>query len=271
MNYDIKKLHSVLIEILDYAVSVCEEHNLQYCLVYGTALGAYRHKGFIPWDDDVDIAMPRDDYEKFLEIIEAEHTSKYSIQTEKTEENYFLTFAKIRKNGTVFIESILEKPYANNGVYIDVFPLDFVENSKKTSYKIKRKSINYFKHILKLQACPGLYKQKQGKIKFYFDCILSFPGWILSNKTILKILRKLMISKKNLDETAYVAQYDESLDAAVMEKEIYFPLKKCQFEGKSYYVSGNIEEYLERQYGSDFMKLPPIEKRATHSPIELKI
>ena len=66
MNFDIEKLHVTLIEILDYVVSLCEKHNIQYCLIYGSALGAYRHKGFIPWDDDMDIAMPRDDYEKFI-------------------------------------------------------------------------------------------------------------------------------------------------------------------------------------------------------------
>ena len=82
MEYDIKKLHEVLVEILDYFVSVCEKNNLQYFLVYGTALGAYRHKGFIPWDDDLDVAMPREDYQRLLSILENNPNEGYSIQNE---------------------------------------------------------------------------------------------------------------------------------------------------------------------------------------------
>ena len=91
MNYDLDKLHFVLVEILDYFVSICEKNNLRYFLVYGTALGAYRHKGFIPWDDDLDVAMPRKDYQKFLEIMQ--HTNDdYILQNEGNENNWFLSF-----------------------------------------------------------------------------------------------------------------------------------------------------------------------------------
>lgn len=152
MNFDIEKLHVTLIEILDYVVSLCEKHNIQYCLIYGSALGAYRHKGFIPWDDDMDIAMPRDDYEKFISIMKCQTDAQFSIQSEETEDSYFLTFAKVRKRGTIFVESIAEKKYKNNGIYIDIFPLDLVKNSEGVSYKLKRKIINYLKHVLKLKG-----------------------------------------------------------------------------------------------------------------------
>lgn len=236
MNFDIEKLHVTLIEILDYIVSVCKKHNIQYCMVYGSALGAYRHNGFIPWDDDMDIAMPRYDYEKFISIMKRQTDAQFSIQSEETEDNYFLTFAKVRKKGTIFVESIAEKKYKNNGIYVDVFPLDSVKNPEGVSYKLKRKLINYLKHVLKLKACPKLYRQKEGGIKFCLDCVLSFPGWILSNKGILKILKKLMVVDIAYEDANYIAQYDESSAAAVMEKSIYFPLKKCEFEGKTYYL-----------------------------------
>lgn len=270
MNFDIEKLHVTLIEILDYIVSVCKKHNIQYCMVYGSALGAYRHNGFIPWDDDMDIAMPRYDYEKFISIMKRQTDAQFSIQSEETEDNYFLTFAKVRKKGTIFVESIAEKKYKNNGIYVDVFPLDSVKNPEGVSYKLKRKLINYLKHVLKLKACPKLYRQKEGGIKFCLDCVLSFPGWILSNKGILKTLKKLMVVDIAYEDANYIAQYDESSAAAVMEKSIYFPLKKCEFEGKTYYIPGGIEDYLRRQYGNDYMELPPVDKRVTHKPIQLK-
>lgn len=269
MDVTQKKLHETLIEILDYVVSICEKNNLQYCLVYGSALGAYRHHGFIPWDDDMDIAMPRDDYEKFLEIMEKQENERYSIQNEKNEENYFLSFSKVRKNGTIFVESIVEEKYHNNGIYIDIFPLDFIKNYDGKA-KRNRKRINYIKHVLKIQGCPKLYRKKEGNVRFIIDCTISFPAWIVSNKKLLSILNNWMVIPISFDQANYIAQYDESSEAAVMEKSIYFPLGECEFNGKMYKVPGNICEYLRRQYGEDYMKLPPIEKRVTHNPIKLK-
>ena len=97
MDEGLEKLHGVLVEILDFVYSVCEEHGLLCFLVYGTALGAYRHHGFIPWDDDMDVAMPREDYTKFLQIMKQEGHDKYEIQDEDNEDFYFLSFAKVRK------------------------------------------------------------------------------------------------------------------------------------------------------------------------------
>lgn len=105
-NY-LNKLHLTLVEILDYVCKICDENNLQYFIAYGTALGAYRHQGFIPWDDDIDIALPRNDYEKLINILKKDNSGKYSCQNETNEKNYFLIFSKIRKNGTIFIERIL--------------------------------------------------------------------------------------------------------------------------------------------------------------------
>ena len=141
------KLHDTLIEILDYVVSVCEENDLTYFLVYGTALGAYRHKGFIPWDDDLDIAMPRQDYEKFIEIANKNKDAKYTLQNELNEKKYYLPFAKVRKNGTKFVEDIAQNMYENEGIFIDIFVLDYVDDINTLKYKVKSLVTTYLKHI----------------------------------------------------------------------------------------------------------------------------
>lgn len=270
MSNELDKLHETLVEILDYVVDICEKNGFQYCLLYGTALGAHRHRGFIPWDDDLDIGMPRKDYEKFIDYMKKNPSKLFSLQDESNEINWFLTFCKVRKNNTVFIETMSDGLYSNNGLYIDVFPLDYIDKNSGV-FSWKRKYINYFKHVLKIQACPKLFLEKEGRIKYIIDRILSFPAYLFSNKKLINYVNHLMISKMDESEMSFVVQYDESSQAAVMEKEIYLPFKKCEFEGKYYNVPNNIQEYLKRQYGDNYMQLPPVEQRMTHKPIKIQL
>ncbi len=266
MNYNIEKLHEVHLEILDFLVDVCNKNNLTYFLGYGTALGAYRHKDFIPWDDDMDIILPREDYEKFISIVRKMKDSIFEIQDENNEENYFLSFAKIRKKGTVFVESIAEDIYRNNGIYIDIFPLDNVGNSLSFQAKMNYQIISYWKHVLKFQACKELYKEKECRIKYIFDSVICLPGLILGNKQTLQILNNRMIHRK-CQNSKFVVEYD---DGAMIERDVFFPPRMMEFHGKEYCVPNKIELYLESQYGSDYMVLPPEEKRYTHTPIKIQ-
>lgn len=270
MDYSIDELHKTLVEILDFVVDICETNNFSYCLLYGTALGAFRHNGFIPWDDDLDIGMPREDYEKLKQYFINNRSDKYILQNNSNEKKWFLTFSKVRKNNTIFIESMSDKLYGNNGVYIDVFPLDYVDKKDRV-FNIKRKKINHLKHVLKIKSCPSLYLKKRGYLKYIVDKILCFPFILFKNDILLTMLDKQMISKLKLEDSTYIAQYDESSEASVMEKDIYFPFSKCVFEGKEYNVPNKIEEYLRRQYGDGFMELPPLENRITHEPIKVKL
>ena len=262
--YDIEKLHSVLNEILDYFVIICEENNLRYFILYGTALGAYRHGGFIPWDDDLDVGMPRDDYNKFLSIMEAKPGSDYYIQNERNEEKWFLTFSKLRKNNTVFIESIAEGIYHNNGIYIDIFPLEY---SKRFGFgnRVKSAFIKYMIHGLKLYSCKELYKNKLG-YKYSLHLILTFPVGI-SIKRSLALLNKISVGKVYESDARYLNVYD---DMSSIDKNIYFPARKIAFCGKQYNCPNNIEKYLETIYGDTYMELPPAEERRTHDPIKIQ-
>ena len=264
MEYDIKKLHKVLVEILDYFVSVCEKNNLQYFLVYGTALGAYRHKGFIPWDDDLDVAMPREDYQRLLSILENNPNEGYSIQNESNEKEWFLSFSKIRKNHTLFVESIAQDVYQNNGMYIDIFPLDFA-NDETFSYKINLKVINYIRHGLKFIACKKLYKKKYSTIRYGIEMIFTFPVYLMGRSNALKMLNRMRIGKCKESDATIIAEYDDP-HALKIPKDVYFPGRKMLFDGKAYYVPNKIEDYLSTVYGKTYMELPPIEERRTHQP-----
>lgn len=264
-----KRLHKVLVEILDYVVDICDKNNLSYFLAYGTALGAYRHKGFIPWDDDIDIAMPRKDYEKLLSILRNIKNEKYNIQDENNEKKYFLTFAKVRKNNTLLRESIAVDVYDNNGIYIDIFPVDDIEECSSIKAKLKYFVINYLIHSLKFSECSKLYLEKLGKTKYFMHKIICFPVSIFSNKSVLQKIKKIVI-KEHDENNRFLVVYDDVKSKAIIEKNFVYPLRKLEFEGKLYNVPGCIEKYLTHLYGSNYMELPPIEQRVTHNHIELR-
>lgn len=130
MSCNIEDVWKVEQEILDVFHKVCVDNNLKYSIAYGTLLGAVRHKGFIPWDDDIDVIMPREDYEKLRTLWVKNAPKKYIFQDYYTDKNYINNFAKIRKDKTAFVQSEKEKDFNyHKGIFIDVFPADRVPNS----------------------------------------------------------------------------------------------------------------------------------------------
>ena len=120
----LKKLHIVEVEILDEIDRVCKKNNIEYFLIGGTLLGAIRHKGFIPWDDDLDVGMTRENYEKFINIAPNELDSKYYLDNFKTNTNCHLPFSKIRKNNTTMDEEATKNFNNHKGIFVDIFPFD---------------------------------------------------------------------------------------------------------------------------------------------------
>lgn len=266
----LKELHTTLIEILDYCDQICKKNKLTYFLAGGTALGAERHQGFIPWDDDLDIVMPRKDYEKLLKIILNDSNSLYRVQNQDTEDNYFLAFSKIRKQGTLFREKITDGLYKDNGIYIDVFPLDTIDDRSSFTLKIDIFRLKLLIHVLRFRSCKKYYKETSTCVKYLIDNVLAFPYRFFSNKRLLERANKIMI-KRNGNEPRYVASFAGlySVNKEIMEYNIYYPPRMVSFEGKKYPCLSKIELYLERMYGN-YMELPPENKRHTHEPLELE-
>ena len=247
---------------------ICKKYDIKYSLSGGTLLGAVRHKGFIPWDDDLDIMMPRKEYNRFIKIAQKELGDKYFLQTLDTEKHYGLPFAKIRENNTVFLENIAKNVDINNGVFIDIFPYDDVTNNKLLQSYYTKKYI-FYRMILLLKEKYII--EANSFMKKIVVSLLNFIKIFVSKKHILKVFVK--IENKYINKnTDYVATYgDVYFDKIVLEKEIFNEFIELDFETSKFKCIKNWDKYLTYVYG-DYMILPPEEDRDDrHGIIEMKL
>lgn len=145
VSAELQRLWAVELDLLDRFIEVCKKHSLKFYAAGGTLLGAVRHKSFIPWDDDIDLIMPREDYDKLLFVADKEFSEPYFFQTAFTDKEYFRSHAQIRNsNTTAMIKSEALKVPFNQGVFIDVFPVDAIPDNPILAEKQRKKlhSIN---------------------------------------------------------------------------------------------------------------------------------
>jgi lipopolysaccharide cholinephosphotransferase len=250
------EIKEVELNILKNVATICDENNIRYYLAGGTLLGAVRHKGFIPWDDDIDITMPRKDYNKFLAIAEKMLDSRFQILSRHNTSNYIYPFAKIVDRQTILIE---DDDFTNEiGVYIDVFPIDGLPADLKKS-NMHFKLLKILKRVRSL-VIHKLKKERRNKLTYLISVVLSR---IISPSLILKIIEKVA-TKYSFEESEYVAVtvagYDEK---ERMRKEGFQSFFEVQFEDSYFKAPVGYKEYLTNLYG-DYMKLPPQEKRTSH-------
>lgn len=162
-----KKIWAVELDMIQKFVEVCEKHNLRYFMDGGTLLGAVRHKGFIPWDDDADIIMPREDYNKLFEVAQDEFKHPYFFQSTMSEDGFFRTHAQIRNSETTgFIKIDGEKEQVNKGIFIDIFVLDGIADNRILRF-FQRKEIAFKKKILAYEYDRHYEVLSFGKRIFY--------------------------------------------------------------------------------------------------------
>ena len=258
----LKKLHDVELEIIDEFVRICEKHKLNYSLMAGTLLGAIRHSGFIPWDDDVDVCMMREEYDKFIKIAKEELSDKYYLDCFEYNRDYHLPFAKIRKNNTIFDEEPSHHLKNHKGIYIDIFPL---ENVNEKGIKMA-----YFRtFIIKTLVDAILVKYKIRKLKDTRHLVFVIPFLIFGKRCLMRIQNWFITKNKN-NKSKYVACEVSSyaFQKEVFLREDFFPTKEIKFEDRKYKVMKEYDKYLSSIYG-DYMKLPPKEKRINHVPLKI--
>lgn len=268
----LNKLHKVQLKILSDFIAVCEKYNLRYFAVYGTSIGAVRHQGFIPWDDDIDVAMLREDYDKFCKVFQKELGEDYNLLTPEIDERYACTVTHIQKRGTKFVSEASQDLKCEQGIFMDIFPLDYVAGDKKAALKQARYS-NILGRLLFLSgtAYPMIpYKGAKGKLVAY-TCLIIHYGLKLLRIRPRFLYRKYLsiVTKYNCasDKSEYVTsfEYAGGLKDRVKKKNL-FPLKKVPFENLEVNIPANNHEFLTKVYG-DYMKIPPKEDRVNHMPL----
>lgn len=253
------RLHGKELEMLVVFDKVCRDNGLEYMLDSGTALGAVRHGGFIPWDDDVDVAMPRKDYERLEALGQSVFPEGYFLQNKTTEPNYRRNCAKLRLKGTYFEEGA-DSQLMENGIFIDIFPFDNLPSCG-------------------LLASAYLYLSR---VKFY--PIRTWYCGTPSRSRLLRPLSKLMLKMSEAEikrrEESYVryCRRFENMNTSkctcffwrmtqsknyIFSADKLWPSKDISFEGHAVRIANDTDHYLKTMYG-DYMKLPPEDKRNCH-------
>lgn len=269
----ISEVQSLQVTILDEFVRLCDKYNLLYSLSYGTLLGAARHEGFIPWDDDIDVIMPRGDYEMFLKVALSELSKTMFLQNYKTDPNSIFTFSKIRMNDTIYKESMIEDIDMHHGVYIDIFPLDYISESK-TKDKILLKRIYM---LSKLNRYRARNRRNFAENKLH-KAFISYVHPLIkkvNNSFMLKEINRLSMlnpKNKNGDMTLFVFNGNNFYyESSKTSKDDFVNYVLLMFEGKEYKVIRNYKENLKNNYG-DYMKLPDKKDRyPQHGIVEMKL
>lgn len=266
----LKKLRNIELEILDEVVEICEKYNLKYILTAGTLIGAVRHKGFIPWDDDIDIALPRKDFNKLIEICKKELDERFFLDCPETNDKYWLPLFKIRKKNTIYEEPFQKEYDRCKGIWIDILPLDNANKPNSIFLKIQAGMVNELRYAIILKTKMG-EKRKLTNIKRYISLIYLYILMIFPTKILEEIQQRIMSFNKN-DNSEYLVNLASKYGykkQTFLRNQI-FPTSKMQFEGKLYNVPNNSHYVLSKIYGQDYMKLPPIEKQETHMPRKIK-
>lgn len=255
---EIKNLKEIELEIFRQFVEICQENSLKYFVIGGTALGAVRHKGYIPWDDDIDVALPREDYEKFLLIAPKALPYNMFLQTFVTDTDYPHPFAKIRRSDTTFIEKTVSKINMNHGVYIDIFPLDGYPNTgiKEKYFKLKNRIL-----MISIGSAFLVDTTKDCKIEKIVKRFIKalFPDY---KKSVIMIDN--LYKSNSYKNSVIVANFCGAWGIKeVMPKEFFGNGIEGEFEGIKVTLPEKTHEYLTSLYGN-YMQLPPEEKRIGH-------
>ena len=240
---------SIILSILENIASFCDNNSIRYYLAYGTLIGAIRHKGFIPWDDDIDLIMPRKDYDRFIETYNG-FNDNYEVLTYKNNKDYHVNFAKVHDKRTSLQEEYSVK--TNYGLFVDIFPFDGYAGKWQYSLGVLMARMLHFKTMTWYKGNSFV---KNMVIMMIKGCLSILPYKFLLNH-MEKNARRVDYDSSKL--VYYVSSYTKS--HGPYKKELFDNPKKREFEGSSFWIPSGYDKLLRIQYG-DYMKLPPVSER----------
>ena len=267
----VKEIQRVLLMILEDVDRICREHHLEYILIGGTAIGCVRHGGFIPWDDDVDIAMTRRDYEKFREIVTKEYSDKYRLTDAIREDNYGKNIPKLRLKNTLY-KTLLKVDPEDREITADIFIIENVENNPffKYVHGVLCLAIGYCLSCKRLAEKESffqeIYKDGDYKFKVFVGKMLGFASlnrWAHWSESIYSMCKN--------DNSKYVTipSGRKHYFGEVQLREDLCETVEMKFEDVDVKIPKGYKKYMQGLYGNTYMSIPPLQKREQHPLMKL--
>lgn len=266
MSYNLELIHKRELLMLSEFIRICNKFNLKYYMLGGTLLGAVRHRGFIPWDDDIDLGMPREDFEKFKQVVNKEIIKPFYCENDKDIKSYKLAYMKFCDSDTkVYWEHNGEKKVVN--LWMDIFPID---GMPRNFFKRKIHEISYLytRMMVNLSQLSDIVDFEKRNRPIHERLIITLSKFLSLEKFLnydrrqenyIKTISKYKVSEK------YSGNYTGAYKLRELVPSEYFGNGKLlEFEGLQVKGPDKFNDYLEAIYGNDFMELPPIDSRQSH-------
>lgn len=267
----LRKLQLTELEILEAIDEVCARNGIDYWIDSGTVLGAVRHGGFIPWDDDIDIGMLRDDYEKFLSVAPVALGNRYVVSSPRSNPCQAAMFAKVMIKGTSFKTAETEDAGFDQGIFVDVLPYDNLSDNRYGRFS-QRFRCFFWQSISYLRCSGHVNVPHKGGLGAVERAICKMMNRITSRLLTSEVVRSRFERSALSYSEDPSSKYLHVMPYAMTEpflRNIMVPPKPINFEGRTFLGPANPEAYLEALYGKTWRELPPVEERRNHAPIEL--
>ena len=260
-NETLRQLQLTQLEMLKIFDKFCSKHNLKYSLYAGSLLGAVRHKAFIPWDDDLDVCMSREEYDRFIELWEEEGVEGYILQNKENTPGFTQSFTKIRKDNTTFLQEDDVVGKYHTGIFLDVFPLDRIP-----SEGWKRKWFKWNCMCYQLLTREFIPKDSSNIVRFGCKCILALTPVKDRKQKREQLLKKITSNNGNCELEIAAIETKNSIRipfaSNMLDNYVYLP-----FEDGQFMCFADWHDHLSRKFGN-YMELPPVESReCKHHPI----
>ena len=249
-----EEIKEVELGVMDYIHNLCQKENINYSLAYGTLLGAVRHKGYIPWDDDVDISLKRDEYDKLYQAVLRDNDPIYKVASWENDARYPYSFYRVYDARTVYENNYIENDI-DLGICVDVFPFDYYADVNKEMVKLD----TYRR--LSVYTLYGIHSKNAG-LKNIIRYLLVLVFRLTRVKTWNKKMNLLSMQANDSDSIDYLMENKRT--STKFEKTLLDKVMDSPFEDRTYKIPEASHQILSAIYGDDFMEIPPIEKRVKH-------